>query len=993
MKINETLLLDNPETLWVVQSGKLALFATTVKDGSVAGHRRYLFSVNTNEALFGTLPLGDGRIALQPELRSGCLQASLGGTHEVSRAPDPLRDRIVSGKWVFQAVAVEPTKLIQLPMSELEQRIAASEPEAITLVENWVYNLGQAVKQQQTVLAMPLNLNQTKFERSFSLSPSEELQIRQKEVFWVKFQQGNACWLGIKELTLNSASPVCPLTAGIWLEAEDTSVGTMLSTVELEPDQLQAGLASLHTYLFFYFSLLLNQEAEAEHRRFQEREQLNRQVAAGALGELAAVLQPQQEAVFFQEGPPLLVAMGAIGRVLGITIHPAADDLHNTKDPVTAIACASQIRTRRITLADDWWHREHGPLLAFTQWEKRPVALLPIRGKGYELFDPTSQTRTFVTKSVSKTLSPQAYVIYRPLPQVINNAIDLLRFGTKGIEKDIASIFFLGIIGTLLGMITPQATAILVNQAIPDSDRSSLWQIGLVLLAMAFAQLAFSIAQSIVTLRVQSLTDSTLQPALWDRLLRLSPAFFRQYTSGDLVRRVMSVKAIQQKLNGATQRTLLSGIFALFNLILMFAYSWQLALVGMGLGLLASIITLISSFFLVKKSRQQQEVDGAIYGLTIQLINGVTKLRVAMAEERAFAAWAKKYTQRIRLKASVQQIVDLVSVFNEALPLVSSAMVFGFAITTIQTSLTQTSLTIGTFVAFNYALGIFIKGVIDLSNTITDIWSIIPLWERTQPILRSQPESDTHKEHPGTLIGRIRLNHVSFRYSEDGPLILNDISLNAEPGEFIAIVGPSGSGKSTILRLLLGFETPTIGSVFYDGHDLARLDLQALRKSLGAVLQNGKIGSGSIFENITGGALVTLEEVWEAARMAGLADDIEQMPMGMHTIISEGGGNLSGGQRQRLLIARSLVCKPKVILMDEATSALDNRTQAIVSASLDQLQATRVVIAHRLSTICNADRIYVIDAGRVVQVGTFSQLISQEGLFARLVARQSILFD
>ncbi|MCP6757225.1 MAG: NHLP bacteriocin export ABC transporter permease/ATPase subunit [Fischerella sp. CENA71] len=955
MKVNETLLLDNPETLWVVQSGKLALFATTVKDGivkdgSVAGHRRYLFSVNTNEALFGTVPLGN---------------------------------------WVFQAIAVEPTKLIQLPISELEQRIVAAEPEAITLVENWIYNLGQAVKQQQTVLTMPLNLNQTKFERSFSLSPNEELQIRQKAVFWVKFEQGNARWLGIKELILNSTSPACPLTAGLWLEAEDTSVGMMLSTVELEPAQLQAGLASLHTYLFFYFSLLLNQEAEAEHRRFQEREQLNQQVVAGALGELAAALQPEQEAVFFQEGPPLLVAMGAIGRVLGITIHPAStDDHHNTKDPVTAIACASQIRTRCITLADDWWHREHGPLLAFTQWEKRPVALLPIRGKGYELFDPTSQTRTFVTKSVSKTLSPQAYVIYRPLPQVINNAIDLLRFGTKGIEKDIASIFFLGIIGTLLGMITPQATAILVNQAIPDSDRSSLWQIGLVLLAMAFAQLAFSIAQSIVTLRVQSLTDSTLQPALWDRLLRLSPAFFRQYTSGDLVRRVMSVKAIQQKLNGATQRTLLSGIFALFNLILMFVYSWQLALVGMGLGLLASIITLISSFFLVKKSRQQQEVDGAIYGLTIQLINGVTKLRVAMAEERAFAAWAKKYTQRIRLKASVQQIVDLVSVFNEALPLVSSAMVFGFAITTIQTSLTQTSLTIGTFVAFNYALGIFIKGVIDLSNTITDIWSIIPLWERTQPILRSQPESDTHKEHPGTLIGRIKLNHVSFRYSEDGPLILNDISLNAEPGEFIAIVGPSGSGKSTILRLLLGFETPTIGSVFYDGHDLARLDLQALRKSLGVVLQNGKIGSGSIFENITGGALVTLEEVWEAARMAGLADDIEQMPMGMHTIISEGGGNLSGGQRQRLLIARSLVCKPKVILMDEATSALDNRTQAIVSASLDQLQATRVVIAHRLSTIRNADRIYVIDAGRVVQEGTFSQLISQEGLFARLVARQ-----
>lgn len=950
MKVNGTLVLDDPQTLWVVQSGKLALFATTINDGAVAGHRRYLFSVNTGEALFGTVPLSD---------------------------------RILSKQWVFQVVAVEPTKLIQLPIGELEQRIAASEPEAITLIENWVYNLAQAVKQQQTVLTMPLNLNQTKLERSFSLAPSEELQIWQKAVFWVKFHQGNARWLGIEELILDSTSPPCPLTAGIWLTAEDTSAGMMLSTVELAPAQLQAGLASWHTYLLTYFSLLLDQEAEAEHRRFQEREKLNQQVVAGALGELATVLQPHQEAVFFPEGPPLLVAMGAIGRVLGMTIRPAiADDLQNTKDPVAAIARASQIRTRRITLADGWWHQELGPLLAFTQWEKRPVALLPIRGQGYELFDPNTQTRTFVNKTVSTTITPEAYVIYRPLPH-FNNAIDLLRFSIKGMEKDIASILFLGIIGTILGMITPQATAILANHAIPDSDRNLLWQIGLVLLTIAFAQLAFSIAQGIVTLRVHSLTNGTLQPALWDRLLRLSPAFFRQYTSGDLVRRVMSVKQIQQKLNGATQRTLLSSIFALFNLILMFVYSWQLALVGMGLGLLASIVTLISSFFLVKKSRQQQDLEGVIYGLTIQLINGVAKLRVAMAEERAFAAWAKKYGQRIRLKASGQQIADLVSVFNEALPLVSSAMLFAVAITTM-----QTSITIGTFIAFNYALSIFIKGVIDLSNTITDIWGIVPLWERTQPILRSPPESDSHKEHPGKLIGRIALNCVNFRYSEAGSLVLNNISLYAEPGEFIAIVGPSGSGKSTIFRLLLGFETPTSGSIFYDSHDLARLDLQALRRSLGVVLQNGKIGSGSIFENITCGALITLDQAWEAARMAGLAEDIEQMPMGMHTVVSEGGGNLSGGQRQRLLIARSLVSQPKVILMDEATSALDNRTQAIVTASLDKLKATRIVIAHRLSTIRHADRIYVIDAGRVVQAGTFSELLAQEGLFARLVARQ-----
>ncbi len=361
----------------------------------------------------------------------------------------------------------------------------------------------------------------------------------------------------------------------------------------------------------------------------------------------------------------------------------------------------------------------------------------------------------------------------------------------------------------------------------------------------------------------------------------------------------------------------------------------------------------------------------------------MANLRVAMAEERAFAAWAKKYSQQIRLKASWQQIKDGVSIFNEALPLISTLLLFGFIML-----LMQTRLNIGTFVAFNYALTIFIKGVTDLSNTVTDILGIVPIWERAKPIWRSQPESNSTKTNPGALSGRIALDRVSFQYSQNKSLILNDVSLHAEPGEFIAIVGPSGSGKSTILRLLLGFETPLTGSIYYDGKDLTELDIQAVRRQLGVVLQNGKIGTGSIFDNITAGALVTQEQVWEAARMAGLAGDIEQMPMGMYTIISEGGTNLSGGQRQRLLIARSLVSKPKIILMDEATSALDNRTQAIVTESLAKLNATRVVIAHRLSTIRNADRIYVIDAGKVVQVGNFAALIAQEGLFAKLVAQQ-----
>ena len=295
----------------------------------------------------------------------------------------------------------------------------------------------------------------------------------------------------------------------------------------------------------------------------------------------------------------------------------------------------------------------------------------------------------------------------------------------------------------------------------------------------------------------------------------------------------------------------------------------------------------------------------------------------------------------------------------------------------------------GTFLAFNSAFGIFLNGVTSLSNTLTDILDIVPLWERAKPIVQGVTEADPTSADPGRLTGRIHLDHVTFRYREDGPMILDDIDIKISTGEFVAFVGPSGSGKSTIFRLLLGFEIPLSGTIYYDGQDLSGLNVQALRRQLGVVLQNGRINSGSIFDNIACGALITLDEAWQASRMAGFAEDIEKMPMKMYTVISEGGTNLSGGQRQRLLIARSILLKPKIILMDEATSALDNRTQAIVTESLDRLNATRVVIAHRLSTVRNADRIYVIEAGRKIESGNYEELMEKKGLFYKLAARQT----
>jgi NHLM bacteriocin system ABC transporter ATP-binding protein len=730
------------------------------------------------------------------------------------------------------------------------------------------------------------------------------------------------------------------------------------------------------------------QETLIAKQKIQQREQLDNKAIEKSLIKLVSAIDTSLEPVSFQSGTPLLVAAGAVARATGISLSSSVQSSENYRieNPVRVLARASQFKIRRVTLKANWWQKEHSALLGYIAQGKLPVALLPSK-KGYVLFNPLTQNRTLIDRSQAATLATEAYQFYRPLPNIISHPWEIFQFAIKGLEKNIGGIFLVGIIGTLLGMIVPQATGLLVDRAIGDRDLSLLWQLGLGLLAMALGKTTFDLSQGLIALRVETVSSSVLQLGIWDKLLRLSPTFFRKYASGDLLDRTLSIKKIYQIVSGGKRRTLFGGLFALFNLVLMWIYSWQLALVGLGIALLTAAITILGSWLMLDRLRRQQELSGEITGLTVQLINGISKLKVALAEKRAFSTWIELYAEQIQLKNLTQQIKDNISVFNEISLLFTSAFLYLIAVAFMEVAEGK-GLTIGTFLAFNSALGIFLGGVTDLSNTLTDILTIYPLWERSKPILQTEPEYDSHKVEPGVLQGQITLEKVTFRYRADSSPVLRNLSIDVKPGEFIAFVGASGSGKSTVLRLLLGFETPESGTVSYDGMNLAQLNLEAVRRQLGVVLQNGRISPGSIYENVAAGALILQDEAWEALQMAGLAQDVRAMPMKLHTVISEGGSNFSGGQRQRLLIARALVKKPKIILMDEATSALDNRAQKIVIASLDKLSATRIVIAHRLNTIRNANRIYVFDRGCVIQVGSFEELIQQKGLFLDLVKSQ-----
>jgi ATP-binding cassette subfamily C protein len=750
----------------------------------------------------------------------------------------------------------------------------------------------------------------------------------------------------------------------------------------------ESALRAWHGEVTVRLQRRLEEEARWERARLSERERLSREASSHAVEGLASVLEPSGRQPL-PRGSALFVAASAVGRQLGMTVKapPAWQVTDARTDPVELIARTSHLRLRRVVLDGEWWAQDGGPLLAYRGAERRPVALLPRTTRSYWIFDPAAGTREPLSAADAAAVAPGAWVFYRPLPQKLQSDLELLRFALRGRGRDLLTIALCGIGATLLGMLTPQATALLVDHAVPDGNADMLWQLGLGLAAAALGAAVFRLTQGIASMRLETGADALTQAAVWDRLLNLQLSFFRGFSTGDLQSRVSAVSQMRAYLGGATLRSLFGSLIALLNLLLLLYYSPLLTLVALGAAAVSAAVTITTGYLILRCTRQILELRGRFFGFMVQLVQGVSKLRVAAAEERAFARWARQYSGLLRLELQERRIQDAVQVINIAITTTSTIALFALASTLIRSA--DGTLTTGVFLAFNVAFGLFLGATVSLSNTVTDVMAIAILRERARPILDALPEVSDRKADPGRLAGRIEIDHVSFQYREDGPMVLDEVSLAVRPGEFVALVGPSGSGKSTLLRLLLAFESPQSGTIRLDGQDLAGLDVHAVRRQMGVVLQNGRINAGSIFENIVSGTHRSLNEAWEAARATGFAAEIEQMPMGMHTVISEGGTNLSGGQRQRLLLARALVHKPGILLLDEATSALDNTTQAIVSRSLRDLRVTRVVVAHRLSTVRDADRIYVIESGRVVEHGTFQELSASDGVFARLMLRQT----
>jgi NHLM bacteriocin system ABC transporter ATP-binding protein len=519
---------------------------------------------------------------------------------------------------------------------------------------------------------------------------------------------------------------------------------------------------------------------------------------------------------------------------------------------------------------------------------------------------------------------------------------------------------------------------------VPNAQHNLIVQLCVVVMLSGVVSASFSVLENLSVLRMEGRFEATLQAAVWDRLLRLPTRFFSRYSTGELSSAALGISAIREVLSGVSATAAHALLLGLVNFVLLFYYSVPLALAAGGLVALSVAVSLALGLVQVRWQRRLVALDHKLSNKAYLILTGLPKLRVVAAENFAYAFWAGDFARSQKLSGVARRMQNLVAVFHSGFPILCTLVLF-----LLLTGPAEHSLTTSRFLSFNAAFGILMAATVQFTSALTSAVGVVPLFQWVTPVTRELPEVSERQLIPTDLSGEIEVSQVSFSYREDSPTILDGVSFHIRPGEFAAIVGPTGCGKSTLLRLLIGFDKPTSGTVLYDGQDLTSMDVTAVRRQCGVVLQNGQLFAGNVLSNICGIGTYTIDDAWAAAEMAGLDEDIARMPMGMHTVLSDGAHTLSAGQRQRLMIARALIGRPRILFSDEATSALDNETQEIVTRSTRKLNATRVVIAHRLSTIMQADRLIVLDGGRVAQIGAPAELIADtDGVFHRLLRRQ-----
>ena len=639
---------------------------------------------------------------------------------------------------------------------------------------------------------------------------------------------------------------------------------------------------------------------------------------------------------------------------------------------------------RNAYLPDGWYKDAFGPMLGFRKEDNMAVALLPKPFMGYWIKDPVTGKKVTVNKKTAELFRREAVCFYRPLPLKKLGIRDLLLYMKDCLRlNDFLLILVLSFLAVRFGMFFTGITRILTGIVVQQKDVSLLMGTSVFLISVVISEKMINIVKDLMMNRIEVKTSLCVEAAVMMRLMNLPAAFFRRFSSGELSSRFSAVSQLCSLLLGQFLSTGLGSIASLLYITQIFEYTSALVVPALCVILVTVGLSVVTTILQMNISKQMMEYGAKNSGISYALIMGVQKIKLAGAEKRAFSRWAQAYSKTAALQYDPPMILKINGTINMAVSLAGTIILYYVAV--------QSRISVPDYMGFNIAYGAVLGAFSSLAGIALSAAQIKPILDMAKPILETEPECAENKAMVTSLSGGIELSNVYFRYTDQSPNVVDGMSLKIRPGEYVAIVGPTGCGKSTLMRLLLGFETPQKGAIYYDGKDISKLDLRSLRRRIGAVTQDGSLFQGDIYSNIVISApQLTLEEAWEAARIAGIEKDIRAMPMGMHTVISEGQGGISGGQKQRLMIARAVAPRPKILMLDEATSALDNKTQKEVADALDKLKCTRIVIAHRLSTIKNCDRILVLDKGHVIEDGTYDQLIARNGYFAELVARQRL---
>ena len=667
--------------------------------------------------------------------------------------------------------------------------------------------------------------------------------------------------------------------------------------------------------------------------------------------------------------------------VKNVTVPDKMDDMGLRLEYVSRI---TGILFRSVELRGEWYKDACGAFMANRKDTGETVALLPHGYRSYRYYDPATGHYEPVNNKTAELFEIEALCFYKPLPVGQLTFRDLLKyaFSICSVYDIIGTVAVLAV-STLLGLLLPRLNFFLFDRVIGTDSVTLLLSTVVFMATITVAQLLFTGVSSLFNMRIQTRLTNTIEAATMMRTLSLPPEFFRQYPTAEVVQRMGYVPALCGNVVSLLFGSGLSGLFSLAYITQIYAYAPALALPALGVILAQVLFSVYSTLRLKKIVQLRLKLTAENSSRALSIITGMEKIRLAGAEKRAFAQWAEGFARETRVEYNPPLSRKLNGPITMLLSFAGQFLLFWIAITR-QVGAAE-------YYAFQTAYASVSAAITTLGTLALAGATLTPGYEMARPILETEPEVTGRSQPVTHLSGAIELNRVTFRYTEDMPNVIDNFSLKIRPGQYVAIVGKTGCGKSTLIRLLLGFETPQKGAIYYDGRDLTTLDKPSVRRLIGAVMQDDRLFVGDIYSNLTICApRLGLKEAWEAAEAAGIADDIRAMPMEMHTLISEGGGGISGGQRQRLVIARAIAPKPSILIFDEATSALDNITQKQVSDALDKLKCTRIVIAHRLSTIRHCDRILVMDKGHIIEDGTYEELIEKGGYFADLVERQRI---